>query len=394
VRYEVRAFLSLPEPFSLAGRLTRIALARASHWTEADACKWPSRRDKVSSRMTPMDAHTFPGSMGLYLAELVKRWDVTAHDLLEGTHIRLDSLSDLRSRLPNAQVVALLERARQLTGEPALGFFLGTELRVSALGSLGMAVLSASTTREAIDLSIEFMPIVTTSLGLRLRIEGREASIVVLEHADFGTARDIVLLAVLTALWRIGTRMTGHSMNGYADLAMPEPEYFARLGRIGDHIRFNQPVTRLVFDASHLALPYKMHDAIALQFARQECAETLDSLEGTQRTVARVRGLLNTKRGYLPSVVQAASTMHMSARTLKRLLASEGTSFSLLVQEERRERAMLLLRSRTLSIKDVARSVGYSNVMNFTRAFQRWTGTTPGEHRRSFADCVSAARVA
>jgi AraC-like DNA-binding protein len=341
-----------------------------------------------------MDAHTFPGSLGLYLAELVKRWDVTPRDLFEGTRIQLETLTDLRSRFQSAQVIAVLERARQLTGEPALGFYLGTELRVSALGTLGMAVLSASTVREAIDLSIEFMPIVTTALGLRLRVEGREASIVVEEHADFGTARDIVLLAVLTALWRIGNRMTGQDMTGYADLAMPEPEYFARLGRIGDHIRFNQPVTRLVFDASYLALPYKMHDPIALQFARQECAETLDSLEGTQRTVARVRGLLNAKRGYLPSVVQAAAALHMSPRTLKRLLAGEGTSFSLLVQEERRERAMLLLRSRTLSIKDVARSVGYSNVMNFTRAFHRWTGTTPGEHRRSFADCLPSARVA
>ena len=341
-----------------------------------------------------MDTHTFPSSLGLYVVELVKRWDVTAHDLLEGTRVAPEALSEPRSRFSTAQVVTLLERARQLTGEPALGFHLGTQLRVSALGSLGMAILSASTVREAIDLGIEFMPIVSTALGLRLRVEGREASIVVEEHDDFGTARDIVLLAALTSLWRIGTRMTGQYMIGHADLAMPQPPYFTQLGRIGAHIRFDQPVTRLVFDASYLALPHTMHDRIALQFARQECAETLGLLGGTSRTVARVRASLNSKRGHLPSVVQVASALHMSPRTLKRLLAAEGTSFSLLVQAERRERAMLLLRSRTLSIKDVARSVGYSNVMNFARAFHRWTGKTPGEHRQSFADGLPSARVA
>jgi len=201
------------------------------------------------------------------------------------------------------------------------------------------------------------------------------------------------MLAVLTALWRIGVRMTGEPMNGYADLAMPEPAYFALASQDGGKIRFNQPVTRLVFDASYLSLPYKMHDPVALQFARRECTETLDSLEGTMRTTGRVRGLINAKRGCLPSVVQVAAALHISPRTLKRLLAAEGTTFSLLVQEERRERAMLLLRSRTLSIKDVARSVGYSNVMNFTRAFHRWTGTTPGEHRQQLAAGLPA-RVA
>ena len=55
---------------------------------------------------------------------------------------------------------------------------------------------------------------------------------------------------------------------------------------------------------------------------------------------------------------------------------------------------MLLLRSRSLSIKDVARSVGYSNVMNFVRAFHRWTGQTPGQHRQLLADRSPSARVA
>ena len=341
-----------------------------------------------------MHAHTFPGSFGLYLGEVVKRWDVSIKDLLAGSNIEPEDLADPRSRFSTAQVTWVLERARQLTGEPALGFHLGTQLRVSALGHLGTAVLSASTVREAVDLTVEYLPLVTTSLGLRLRVEGREASIVIEEHADFGSARDIVLLTMLTSLWRIATRMSGQCMTGYVDIALPEPPYFAQLGRIGGHIRFNQPVTRLVFDAALLTVPYRMHDPVALQFARQACADALDALEGTQRTAARVRALLNTKRASLPSVIQVATALHMSPRTLKRVLAGEGTSFSLLVQDERRERAMLLLRSRSLSIKDVARSVGYSNVMNFRRAFHRWTGQTPGEHRQAFAEALPATRVA
>ncbi len=113
---------------------------------------------------------------------------------------------------------------------------------MSALGSLGLAILSAPTVRPTpSSLGMEFLPIVTTALGLRLRVEGRASkSVIIEEHADFGSVRDIVLLAPSsTSLWRIGARMTGEAMTGYADLALPEPPYFAHVGRIGAHVRFN-----------------------------------------------------------------------------------------------------------------------------------------------------------
>jgi AraC-like DNA-binding protein len=43
----------------------------------------------------------------------------------------------------------------------------------------------------------------------------------------------------------------------------------------------------------------------------------------------------------------------------------------------------MLLRSSDLSIETVAERVGYSDVANFTRAFRRWTGSTPAAYRRS-----------
>ncbi len=117
--------------------------------------------------------------------------------------VRREVLFDPRSRLSIEQAVELLQRARQLTGEPALGIYFGAGLRVSALGGFGR-VVSASTVREAIELSIQFIPIVTTAIDLRLG--SRATSIVIEERADFGNARDVLLLTVLTAIWLISGR--------------------------------------------------------------------------------------------------------------------------------------------------------------------------------------------
>jgi len=96
---------------------------------------------------------------------------------------------------------------------------------------------------------------------------------------------------------------------------------------------------------------------------------------------ARVRALMSNDKGNTPSLRAIASAMHVSPRTLKRQLAAEGTSFTKIEDEERREKALFLLGSPRLSLKEIADRLGYANLANFSRAFQRWTGHTPGEHR-------------
>jgi AraC-like DNA-binding protein len=60
---------------------------------------------------------------------------------------------------------------------------------------------------------------------------------------------------------------------------------------------------------------------------------------------------------------------------------SEGTSYFELLDAARKERALLLLRDAELTLEQVAERVGYSELSNFTRAFKRWTGTTPKRFR-------------
>jgi AraC-like DNA-binding protein len=65
------------------------------------------------------------------------------------------------------------------------------------------------------------------------------------------------------------------------------------------------------------------------------------------------------------------------------LLTELGTSLSSLLDEDRRERALLMLRTTDLSIAEIGDRLGYHNTQNFERAFRRWTATTPTTYRRS-----------
>lgn len=329
-----------------------------------------------------MMQHTMPGGLILYSVELVKRWRITPDELLAGLGLDLESLSDPRTVVPVETVTALVARARALTCEPAYGYYLGLQMGVTAYGLLGMAVMSAPTTREAIDLAIRFAPIVTTAISLRLEVEGSKAALILEENADFGEARESILVAALIGIWHIGLALAGLEGSGVADLALPKPAYYPQMLLVGrGRLRFDQPAHRLLFDASVLDAPYAMADPVRLQLAREQCEAILASRGPDATMKARVRSLLVRAGGRAVALERIAQSLGTSARTLKRQLAAEGTSFSEVLDEERHERALFLLQSPTASVKDVAHRLGFANIANFTRAFHRWTGHSPTQHR-------------
>jgi AraC-like DNA-binding protein len=333
--------------------------------------------------MSPnLEEHSLPAVHVLHLLELVKRWDVTPEQLLAGTGVELSALTAPAARVSIPTIVSVIERARALTAEPALGVYFGMQMRISTHGYLGFAAMTAPTMREALELAVRFAPTRTTAVSLRLVIDDDTASLVIDEHADFGSARDVIVLALVVGIWQIGNALTGRELTGEAELAFPAPAW---IGRFSGAIkaRFDQPSNRLIFDAALLDLPLTMADREALQLAREQCERALEALGFDGRVAPRVRTMLAKDTLHPRSLEDVAAELHLSPRTLKRRLAAEGAAYSALLEEHRREKALLLLRSRDLSVDAVAERLGYADVTSFTRAFRRWTGTTPAAYRRS-----------
>jgi AraC-like DNA-binding protein len=330
-----------------------------------------------------VQAHTVPIALLLRLVQLVNRWHIPADELLSEAGLSEKILEDPPERLPVATMCALLQRARVLTGEPGIGYYLGLQHRVSNYGYVGFAALSASTVREALELAVQFAPVFSTALAVTLHVEERTASLYVEEHADLEPARDIVLISMLLGLREVGSALTGRSLQGQFELAIPEPDYYPKFAALAPNWRFGQPINRMHFDAASLDLPIVTADRAACRQARRLCERALDELGFDAGLAHRVRRLLASDEGGFPSFAQVAAHIHLSPRTLKRRLAAQGLSFSALVDRERREKALDLLRSSRLSVEDVAERLDYTAASSFVRAFHRWTGQTPAAYRRA-----------
>jgi AraC-like DNA-binding protein len=83
-----------------------------------------------------------------------------------------------------------------------------------------------------------------------------------------------------------------------------------------------------------------------------------------------------------------ARALGCSRQTLYRRLKAEGVTFAELLDGLRRRLALRFVREEGLSVKEAAWRLGFSEPAAFSRAFKRWTGTTP----RAMQSAVSPDR--
>jgi AraC-like DNA-binding protein len=84
-----------------------------------------------------------------------------------------------------------------------------------------------------------------------------------------------------------------------------------------------------------------------------------------------------------PTRETVATGLHISSRSLQRRLQDEGTTFHDVLDDVRSNLAERYLGNERISLADVANLLGFSDQSSFTRAANRWFGTSPSKKRVS-----------
>jgi AraC-like DNA-binding protein len=327
-----------------------------------------------------------PGAYVNQLVDLVARWDVSADELLEGSGISALLVRIPATRVPLTTYRALIRRAHELTGEDGLGFCMGLAMRASTHGFVGFAAMTAGTIREAIQVAVRFSATRTQAIALTFEEDSESAYLGIQERVPLEDALEFMVSGLMVGLAQIGEAITGQRIEGVAEVTFAEPPAYTRFRHlVPGQVRFLQPHNRLVFPRRALELPLVMADPVAARLAREQCERELDALGAANDVVSRVRLLLpraEAEGGGYRTLEEVADRLHVSARTLKRQLAGHETTYSDVLDGVRRERALQLLSSAEARVEAVAAELGYSDTANFTRAFKRWTGSTPAAFKR------------
>ncbi len=143
-------------------------------------------------------------------------------------------------------------------------------------------------------------------------------------------------------------------------------------------------VNRIVFNRQDLASKVRLADGDLLFHFEMAAEKRLRKLKSNLTWTQKVESVLfpELTAGLIP-LEGVCKKLLVSRRTLQNRLKTEGTSFRQIQNRIRTEKAVLLLKDKSLPIIEIAFLLGFSEQSAFQNAFKRWTGSTPNVYRKN-----------
>ncbi|WP_310626864.1 AraC family transcriptional regulator ligand-binding domain-containing protein [Limnohabitans sp.] len=159
-----------------------------------------------------------------------------------------------------------------------------------------------------------------------------------------------------------------------------DPHVAAQLTQLlGVPVSCGAQVARMVFPDRVLEVRNPHHDPHTCAYWEALCEQEIRAIGlGNQSTLLAQLFSLN---GHLLRLEDIAQCMHVSLRTLHRMLVREGIDYSQLLDQDRRNWSIQMLKQGASS-EAISLVVGLSDARSFRRAFRRWTGLSPAEFRQ------------
>jgi AraC-like DNA-binding protein len=293
-------------------------------------------------------------------------------------------LMDPEARLPRDQSGRLWREAARRADDPMLGLRAAARAPVGANNLLIHMLVSSRTFLEGLRRVLPYQRVLAHGRVVTLEERGDD-SVLRLGRVEGDlpiTRNEVEFLAVM--LVRLGVFALGPAWRLRAvHFEHPAPADAREYERVfGGTVRFGQRENALLVPNAVASRPLPHHCADAVR-ALEVAADAQVRRLAAPSTAGDVRGrVLRRLRAGRPigDVDAIAAELHLGARTLQRRLADERTRFSTVVDEARRDLALEML-DDDATLERVAAAVGFADTSVLVRAFRRWTGRSPSEHR-------------
>jgi AraC-like DNA-binding protein len=268
------------------------------------------------------------------------------------------------------------------TGCHHLGLLVGQHNTLQSLGLIGLLAKYSPDVESALRSLVRYFGLHAQGAVPTLTVEGRSACFGYLTYVPGAEANDQIEDAALASAFNFLQALCGADWNATEvqfahrkpDDVRPFREFFHA------PLRFNCEQNAVVFHSSWLQHHLPEDDPDLRRLLKQH-VESLELHVG-DNFPEQVRSILRTALlTEHASADEIATLFSMHSRTLHRRLAASGTGFRELVEESRFVIASQMLAETDKDINQVALVLNYADASAFTRAFRRWSGTTPTQWR-------------
>jgi AraC-like DNA-binding protein len=301
-----------------------------------------------------------------------------ADTVLSAAGVAPATLKDADARIPHQLALSVWREAVRRSADDAFGIHTAEGIRPGAFDVLDYATRTSATLGEGLERLVRYHRILHDVAVVQPSVDGGRAQLTHALPDHVGElprhpAEFIVAAWVVVARQATGTDFAPVEVR-FRHAPPPELAEHRRLFRAP--IRFSSAANGVVLPRSLLDVPLVKADPGLCAVLERQMAELLERMPRSTSFSVRVNQLVAKDLSTAaPSATAAARKLHMSRRTLQRLLQAEGTTFTELVDDLRRDLATRYLREPAIAIAEVAEASA------FHRAFKRWHRMTPSAYR-------------
>ncbi len=291
------------------------------------------------------------------------------------------------ARYPWATMQRLWIEAAAASGDPCFGLTVGRSIRPTTFHALGFSWLASRTLLESLQRLVRYTRLVTTA-PVELSLTERDDQWILtdlIKHQGLPGAdlisTDAFLMAVVGLCRQASNK---HFCPSEVTLRRPAGEHAdAYIRAFECPVYFQAEADTISFAKKELEAPLP-GDNLELALVNDRIAEDYIEALDPKTVSTTVRKLLIELLPSGDANQQAiAQQMNRSLSTLQRQLAAEGTNYKDIREQTRRELAEQYVREGRYSLSQIAYLLGFSDQSNFSRAFRRWTGHSPGSYARA-----------
>lgn len=319
---------------------------------------------------------------GAAIPALLREFGVDPYSVLAEAGVAATLFDDPDNMIPFATLGRLVSACVAKTGCEHFGLLVGQRNGTATLGLVGYLMQNSPDVESALRTVVRHLHLHDRGAVPILATQGGTALLgYAIYEPEVEAAEQITDGAIATA-FNLLRRLCGPKWRpAEVSFTHRKPKDIGPFRRFFDvPLRFDAEQSAVAFSENWLKQPIPGADPELRRLLQKQVDEMEARYCGDFPHQVRraLRTAVLTRRAGADEV---ASLFSMHHRTLNRRLQGYGISFQQLADETRYEIARQMLGDSEAALGDVAIALGYAGASAFTRAFRRWSGTTPAHWR-------------
>jgi len=336
-----------------------------------------------------MPDHTPPSSIGswaLMVAQIIESYGIDSQAIFDDVGVNLDGLRKNNARIANTKIHEIWQQAQSLSNDSYITLKLAQNMKPCAFDTLGMALSVSQHVYDALKRLVRYAKYLNNGPEFVLNENSTEVSLLLqLKGPQYPEFSSLNSEALIGSMYHVLHSIAGDNFrlkaiyfeHEFPHDKKPFEDFFQC------PVYFSANRYEIIFDKEGLFSEFAFANSVLTSTLDDWIEEHLSKFNDELISYKVQKYLLKHLAYDDIDQNNVADHLNLSPRMLQRKLKEEGVSYTELLDSCRQKLAFKLISDETIPLSELTFILGFTDQSNFSRAFKRWSGSTPHQYRNN-----------